>query len=129
MKFSSILLTTVAAMALTAPAFAADKESYESKTKVEKSANGDYSEKTTTEKTDMSGTTTSSDKKVSVDVDSNGNTTKSVKTEEVTDPKGLMNKEVTKTKDTEKMKDGSVETSHKKTVNGKTVEDTSTSTK
>jgi hypothetical protein len=121
----SILLASVAAFALTAPAFAAEKETYKSETKIEKDAKGNYDAKNTVSKTDAAGTTTTSEKKVDVDVDSNGNVEKVVKTKETTDPKGLMNKTSTTTTSTETHKDGQVETSHKKVVDGKTVEDTS----
>ena len=130
MKNASILLASVAAIALSAPAFAADKESFESKTKIEKDSNGNYDEKSKTEKTDTAGTTTTSQKKVDVDVDSKGNVDKTVKTKESVDPKGLMNKKTIKTQDTVKTKsDGTVETSHKKVMDGKTVESTSETTK
>lgn len=122
-----VLLASAAALTLAAPAFAADKETYKSETKVEKDTDGDYKAKTETTKTDAAGTTTSVEKKVDIDVDKHGNVDKTVKTEETVDPKGLMNKTTTKTTDTEKTKaDGTTETSHKKKVNGKTVEDTTT---
>lgn len=122
----SILLASVAAIALTAPAFAADKETYKSETKVEKDSKGNYDAKSETSKTDTAGTTTSVEKKVDVDVDGAGNVEKTVKTEETTDPKGLMNKTKVKTKDTTTThSDGTVDSSHKKTVNGKTVENES----
>jgi hypothetical protein len=130
MKNTTILLATVAILALNAPAFSADKETYESKTKVEKDAKGNYEEKSQTEKTDAAGTTTSAEKKVDVKVDGSGNVSKTVKTEASTDPKGLMNKETVKTTDTAKTKtDGTVATTHKKVVDGKTVENTSETTK
>jgi hypothetical protein len=123
---TSILLASVAAIALTSPAFAADKETYKSETKVEKDSKGNYDAKSETSKTDAAGTTTSLEKKVDVDVDAAGNVDKTVKTEEVTDPKGLMNKTKVKTKDTTTThSNGTVDSSHKKTVNGKTVEDES----
>ena len=128
MNTRTMLLTSVAALMLSAPAFSADKQSYEAKTKIEKDSDGNYSEKTKAEKTDVEGTTTSSEKNVSVDVDSNGAVDKTIKTETTTDPKGLMNKQTTKTKDTTKVNaDGSVDAAHKKVVNGKTVESTTES--
>jgi len=130
MKNLTILLTSVAALAIAAPAFAADKEVVKSETKVEKDSEGNLKAKSETSKTDAAGTTTTSEKKVDVSVDSKGNTDKTVKTEEVTDPKGLMNKTVTKTKDTVKTSaDGAVETGHKKVVNGTTVESSTEVTK
>jgi len=130
MKKSYILFATVAAFTLSQPSFAVDKESYESKTKVEKDSDGNYSEKSKVEKTDAAGTTVTSERKVNVDVDSNGNVDKTVKTEETTDPKGLMNKQTVKTKSTSKTKDdGTTENTNKVIVNGKTVEDVSRTTK
>lgn len=124
MQKISLLLVTASVMAFSTAAFAAD-EKYESKTKVEKGSDGDYKEKTTTSNTDAAGTTTSSEHKVKVDVKSDGTTSKTVQDENTTDPKGMMNKETTKVKDTEKTHtDGTVDTTHKKTVNGKTTEDT-----
>lgn len=120
----TLLLASAAAVALSAPAFAADKETYKSTTKVEHDSKGNYDAKSATTKTDAAGTTTSKEKTVEVDVDAKGNTDTTVKTEESTDPKGLMNKTKVKTTDTEKAKvDGTVDTTHKKTVNGKTVEE------
>lgn len=117
------MVITASAMTFTT-AYAAD-EKYDSKVKIEKKEDGSYKETTKTSHTDTAGTTTSAERKVDVDVNSDGTTDKTVKTEVSTDPKGLMNKETEKTKDMEKTKsDGTVESSHKKTVNGKTVEDT-----
>jgi hypothetical protein len=126
MKKTAMLLASATALVLSAPVFAADKETYKSTTKVEKDSQGNYDAKSKTTATNAAGTTTSTEKKVDVDVDSNGNIDKTVKTEESTDPKGLMNKTTVKTKDTETTnKNGTVDATHKKTVNGKTVEDES----
>jgi len=120
----SILLASVAVVALSATASAADKETYKSTTTIEKSSDGSYSEKDYVTKTDVNGTTTSSEKKLSVEVDAKGNTNKSRTIKNVVDPKGLGNKHVVEISDTEKTKDGQVTTTHKKTVNGKNVEGT-----
>lgn len=126
MNKTYILLASVAAFALSVPALAADKETYESKTKIESDAKGNYDEKSKVEKTDSAGTETAVEKKVDVDVDAKGNVDKSVKTVETTDPKGLFNKTKVKTTDTKKTQsDGSVKVTHKKVVNGDTVEKTS----
>ena len=125
----SILLASTAVFALSATAFAVEKETYQSNTKIEKDYDGNYSEKDTVTKTDAEGTTNSSEKKLSVAVDSNGNTDKSTTTKTITDPKGLGNKHVVTTTDTEKTKDGQVTTTHAKTVNGKNVEGTKDSYK
>ena len=129
MNIKSILLASTAAFALSATAFAADKESYQSTTKIEKDSNGNYSEKDMVTKTDANGATKSSEKKLSNKVDAKGNSDKSKTTEFVTDPKGLGNKRVVTVKDTETTKDGQVSTTHKKTVDGKNVEGTKDSYK
>ena len=124
MTKTHLLLVSVAAVVFAAPGYAADKETYKSETKIEKDSKGNYESKANVSKTDMEGTTTKAEKKVDINVDSDGETKKTVTTEESTDPKGLMNKTTTKTKDTEKThSDGTAETTHKKTVNGKTVEE------
>jgi hypothetical protein len=125
----SILLASTAIIALSAPAYAADKETYQSGTKIEKDSDGNYSEKATVTKTDADGTTTSSEKNLSVEVDTKGNIDKTRTTEKVSDPQGLGNKHIITTTDTEKTKDGMVTTTHTKTVNGKNVEGTNDSYK
>ena len=121
------LLISAAAVAFAAPALAADKETYKSETKVEQDSKGNYEASSSTKQTNAAGTTTSAEKKVEVDVDSDGETETKVKTTEVTDPKGLMNKSKTVTIDTETANaDGTVDSSHKVKVNGKTVEQEST---
>ena len=122
MKF--ILLASTAVFALSAAAFAADKETYESTTKIEKDSAGNYSEKDAVTKTDANGTTNSSKKTLKIAVDAKGNTDKTRTTEIVVDPKGLGNKHIVVTKDTERTKYGMVDTTHTKTVNGKNVEGT-----
>lgn len=124
-----MLLASAAALAFTAPAFAADKETFKSETKVEKDGKGNYEAKTETKATDAAGTTTTAEKKVDVDVDSDGSKETTVESKATVDPKGLGNKETVKIKNTAETKaDGTTETSHKKTVNGKTVEDEKTTT-
>ena len=129
MNIKSILLTSTAVLAFSASSFAADKETYQATTKIEKDAKGNYSEKNTITKTDLDGTTNSSEKKLDITVDSKGNTDKSKTSERITDPKGLGNKHVVKIIDTEKTKDGQTTTTHTKTVNGKNVEGTKDSYK
>ncbi len=125
----SILLLSTAAFAMSSPAFAANKETYKTETKIEKDTAGNYSEKSKTSKTETDGTTYSSEKNVAIGVDAKGNTDKSTTTKHVSDPKGLGNKHIITTSDTEKTKDGEVTTTHEKTVNGKTVEGTKDSYK
>ena len=102
------------------------KAESQSKTTVEKDADGHYSRKQTSssESTDAQGTTTQSEINVKVDTDADGNAQRKVTTESSTDPKGLMNKTKSKTIDNVKYRNGKVEKTHKKVVNGKTVEET-----
>lgn len=124
MNKTVLLLASAAIVSLGAPSFAAEKESYKSETKMEKDAKGNYEAKTTIQHTDTDGTTTNTEKMVDVDANSDGTTEKTVKTEKVVDPKGLMNKSKVKTEDTTKTNaDGILEKSHKKVVDGKTVEE------
>lgn len=124
MNKTSAVIATVAALAFGAHAFAAEAETT-TKTSIEADSKGNVDKKSKTVSTDSAGTKTVSEKKVEVDVKSDGAVEKTAKTETSTDPKGMMNKSKTVTKDSEKTAaDGSVETSHKKTVDGKTVEAT-----
>ncbi len=120
------LLAAVAGVAFAAPSFAADTATYETKTKVKADDDGDYKETTTTESKDMAGTKTESESKVDVDAKADGSVEKTVTTEKTSDPKGLGNKTKVKTKDTVKTDaaGNTMDSKHKKTVNGKTVEDT-----
>lgn len=125
-KTLTLLAATVAAAAFAAPAMAEDKTTYKAETKIEKSASGDYTRTSTEERKDASGKV-SAETKVDVDVNKDGGMTKTVETKTVDDPKGLLNKQTTKTEDMVKTTaDGKIETSHEKTVNGKKVEDRST---
>jgi hypothetical protein len=121
------MLVALAAVAWGTPTLAETVSSEtKSKTTVKQEADGDYHRKqtTSTEATDASGTTTSLETKVKVEADEDGNAEKKVTTETVIDPKGLMNKSKTVTTDTVTQKDGKLETTHKRKVDGKTVEDT-----
>src|SRR5665213_2550566 len=124
MNMKSILLASTAIIALSAGAFGADKESYQSSTKNERDSSGNYNEKDTVTRTGADGTTNSAEKNLNVAVDSDGNTDKSTTTERVSDSKGFGNKHVVMTSDTEKTKDGQVTTTHARTVDGKNMEGT-----
>lgn len=124
MKYTSALFTTLAALSLAAPAFAAD-ETYKSETKVERNNDGSGKANVTVEKSDAAGSKTYN-RETSVDMDDDGDAEKTVETKSTTDPKGLFNKDTVKTKDTVKREDGHLKTEHTKTVNGKTVEDSET---
>ncbi len=123
------MITLVATVALSAPAFAAT-ESAESKTTIERDSKGNYKEENKSQNTNANGTTNATESKSTVDVKSNGTVDQTVKTEESHDPKGLMNKTSTKTTDSkETTKNGNQTVTHKKVVNGKTVESTTETTK
>jgi hypothetical protein len=122
MKTRIFLLSTVAAFTVASSAFAAEKTSYESKTSVDSDSKGNYNEESKTKKTNSAGSMTHKEK-VRVDVHSNGDVENTVRTENISDPKGLMNKRSTKVTDTQDVKhDGSSKNTHKKVVDGKTVE-------
>ena len=119
MKTLTHALLASAAMAVSVPAFAADK-SVSSDAKVELKSNGGYTKEATAEKVTTDGKMTS-ESKVDVDVDSDGDKEAVTTTKEVNDPKGLFNKDVVKTEKVEKVVDGKVTVESEKTVNGKTV--------
>jgi hypothetical protein len=122
MKKLATLLMTTAAVALSAPSFAADP-SVKAESSIDRHDNGGYTKKVNAEKTNAAGTTTSAQTEVDLSVDDDGNATKTTTTKEATDPKGLWNKDTTKTKTTEKLNDGKLTVKHEKTVNGTTVID------
>ena len=123
MKTHILLLASVAVFTMGAAAMAAEKTSYESKTNVERDSKGNYNEESKTQKTNAAGTTTTTKDKVEVDVHADGDVENTVKSEKTTDPRGLMNKRSTKVTDTQDVKrDGSSKNTHKKIVDGKTVE-------
>lgn len=124
MKTHIALLTTVAAFTLsTAAAFAADKTSYETKTSVERDAKGNYNEQSKSERTNAAGTTTTNREKVEVDVNASGDVDNTLSRETTVDPRGLLNKRTTKITNTQDVKhDGSSRNTHRKIVNGTTVE-------
>lgn len=127
MKKSLMLCATAVGVMFIAPVFAEEAISLEtqSKTKIEKDADGNYQRKRTSsaKSVDANGTLSSSETKVNVEADAQGNEEKSVTTEEVIDPKGLMNKSKTVTKDSVKYKNGKTVAKHQKKVNGRTVEE------
>lgn len=124
MKMKSALLLSTAAIVLSFPAFAADKQTYEISTKIEKDSIGNYLEKNLTAKKDIDGTTTRSERELKIDVDGKGNSEKILTVKKTSDPKGLGNKHIESSKDTENTKNGQVSVSHEKIVNGKTIEGT-----
>ena len=112
-KTMTVLLATTA-IALAAPAFAADSV-YTSETKVERNDDGSYEKTVAAEKKDASGRV-ASETKAELDVDSDGDSTKTTTTTDVKDPKGLLNKTVSETEQKVKVRDGHVSTEIKKSV-------------
>lgn len=95
MKTHIALLTAAAFFTMGDAAMAAEKTTYESKTKVESDSKGNYNEESKIKKTNAAGSTTHKEK-VNVDVHSNGDVDNTAQTENISDPKGLMNKHSTK---------------------------------
>lgn len=91
MRNSLILLASVATLALTASAYAADTVKVKTESEVERDAKGNLESHSTTRKTNAAGTTTKTESSVDVDVDSDG-VTKTTETSVSKDPKGLFNK-------------------------------------
>ena len=123
----TILLAAVLALALSAPAFAADAE-YKSETSVKQDSSGDMKADSKTTATDTVGTTTTNEKEESVDRDSNGDYVRKTETTSKRDPKGLFNSKKRSTKDVVKKKGHKVTTEHVRKENGDTVEDEKTET-
>ena len=128
MNKSLSLIALAAALAFAAPAIAADKTTAEVKVKTEQNADGSYKQEVSKESKDAAGTKMTSENKTDVDVKSDGDVEKKNTTVETKDPKGLFNKEKTKTETKVEHKDGKTVEKHTKTVNGKTVEDTKSET-
>ena len=120
---SLLLVTSALGLAFAAPAFAAEKATYETKTKVSQDKDGDYKKVVKEEAKDASGKATT---ETTTKIDGE-NGDKSVETEIVKDPKGLMNKTTKDIKmETEHKDNGKVVHSKKVTVDGKTTENTKT---
>lgn len=115
MKNLLATLTATTILAAAGGAFAAD-ETTQGESKVKYKDNGGYESTQSAEHTTAGGTTHSSDAKVDVDVDSKGRVDKTVKTDSVTDPKGLMNKkaDTAKTEVEEKDRGGYKQTTTRK---------------
>ncbi len=125
-----LCLLIAAAALVTAPVVHAETTTESAKTTIDKSDDGNYTAKTTTQRDQSNGTSTSKTDTVKMSTDSKGNTDKKVETDVTRDPPGLMNKSTAKTTDeTVKNTDGTTKVVHKKTVDGKTVEDDKQETK
>lgn len=124
MKTFKFALLAATAIALTSPAYAADTTKVDVKHSVKSDTDGNIKETYAKTKVDAAGTKTESKVEAKVDVDKDGDAEKTIETVESTDPKGLMNKTKTKTKEVVKNHNGQIEKSTKKIVDGKTVEDT-----
>ncbi len=123
MNIKHFLFTTTAIIALSSASFAADKETYESNTTITRHENGHFSEKNKSSKIHMDGTLNSFEKDLIITKDSQGNIEKTITTESISDAKGVGNKHVIKTKDTEKNKNGVlISSSHEASVDGQSVD-------
>lgn len=116
-----VLLTTLAGIALAAPAFAADSN-YKTEMEIERNDDGSYKKSVTAEHDSGSGKV-SSETTTELDVKDDGSSVKKVVTKDVDDPKGLLNKQTTKTETEVKVDNNHVTKTATKTVNGRTVED------
>ena len=120
------LLAVTTTLAAATPAMAADTTSIEAKHSIKSDTDGNIKEKYSKVTNDAAGTKSVTKVDAEVDVDKDGEVKKTLTTEESTDPKGLMNKEKTKTKEVVKTKHGKTEKTVKKVVNGDTVENSTT---
>ncbi|MEJ0063908.1 MAG: hypothetical protein WDO70_12160 [Alphaproteobacteria bacterium] len=119
----ALVILGVALTTLPIPAQAAEeKESYKAETTVKTHDNGGYSTKAKEETTDAGGTTINKETTKDVTIGSEGGETK-VKSTITKDPPGLLNKTTIETEDSTATKNGSVEASHVKKVDGKIVEE------
>lgn len=120
-KIATLLMTT-AALAFVSPSFAADT-SVKSEASVDREDDGSYSKKVSAEKTNNAGTKMTAETEVDYDRNDDGDAVKKTVAKETSDPKGLFNRDTTKTTTTEKLRDGKLTVEHEKTVNGDTVVD------
>jgi hypothetical protein len=125
MRKTLLAAAALSAILIAGPSFAATSTDSTTDTSYDAKDNGGYVAKEKSETTDAAGTTTKHTAKKSVSVDDKGNKSTTVKIKSSTDPKGLMNKTTTETTNTAKETEDGTKYSHKKTVNGKTVEENS----
>ena len=95
MRYILGALVSTAAIGLASLGYAAD-ESATTSTTMESKTNGGYEATSKSSEETPDGTDKSTSTKVNVDVNSNGKVDKTVKTESVTDPKGMWNKKTDK---------------------------------
>jgi hypothetical protein len=120
---STLLTATALSFVLLTGAAAASTPEVKTETNYEAKDNGGYTAKEKAESTDANGTTTERVTSKKVDVDSNGNKETTVETKSSTDPKGMFNKTSTEVKNKKVEKEDESKYSHKKIINGKTVEE------
>jgi|GEM_PF-1696500 len=94
-----LYLMTALALVMAAPAFAAD-ETYKSETTMERDENGNYVSETKEKLKNADGSTEKAVVKEDVDVKADGTVKVETKSTEITDPKGLMNKQKVKNEKT-----------------------------
>lgn len=123
MKKQLLAAAALSALMLSAPVLADDSVSTKSESTYSPASNGGYESKDSVEHTNADGTTTTRKSDEKVDIDSKGNKETKVNIQSTTDPKGLFNKSSTEIENKAVQKDGKTEYSHKKTVDGTTVEE------
>lgn len=122
MRKTIFAFAALAAFMIVTPSFAASTDN-STETSFDAKDNGGYVAKEKAESTDANGTTVKHNTTKKVDVDNKGNKETTVDIKSSNDPKGLFNKTSTEVKNKAVEKDGKTEYSHKKIVNGKTVEE------
>lgn len=121
-KTITLLLATTA-LAIGAPAIAAD-QTYKAETKIERDDDGDFKREISAERKTESGRV-ASEVATEVDIDEEGDGTRTVTTKDVNDPKGLLNKDTVKTKQTTKVENGKVTSETRTTKNGEVISERS----
>src|ERR1043166_2041684 len=128
MKMFHYALAAAMLIALAGPAVGANDDitsSSKVETKTEQKNDGTYEHKedATRESNDAAGTDTKVESNVKLEEKPNGDASKTVKTKTTVDPQGMMNQNVTETSYKMKKENGKTSVQHKKTVNGKVIED------
>ena len=117
-----LVLAVTTSISLTSTlSYAAEIVSAQTKTSVTKNSDGTFSKKTITTGKDSKGTTTSSTNEVKSKLDTDGDYKKSIENKTVVDPRGLMNKQTTTSKEEMERDNGDDSYRYTKKVNGKVV--------
>jgi hypothetical protein len=123
-RLSAILLTTVAAFAVSGAAEASDKTSVKSQTTMEQGKNGGYDKTSSSvEVTPAGKTSAATETKLKVEDDGDSEKTTTIK--HTKDPRGLMNKHTDKLTVKEKVTEDGSSVERTRKIDGKTVLDSS----